>query len=463
DRGESSYEIARFDLDLHLYESNHEIVGSLGYSKALFDSSTIERHIGYLSLMLQVMVTDLDRTISTVDVLAQEERDLLLLTWNETQQDYPTHLCIHNLFEQQVERTPQASALVFMDQSLTYAELNAKANRLTHHLIRLGVQPDMPVAICVERSFAMIVGVLAILKAGGAYVPLDPAYSSERLRDILADAAPNIVIADECGQEALGERCLSSVCVVDPNAVDVDLLKSNNGQLDISVSNPEVSGLTSCHLAYIIYTSGSTGNPKGVMVEHQGVVNLVMSRPHTYGATFTGNVLQFPSFSFDSSVVDIFTTLSLGGTLHVLADHIRLDRVRLWDYMKEHVITQALLPPAVLQECADLPSMTTPLVLVIAGETVSATLIQTLRRLIPNGRIVNDYGPTEATVSGTTWKYPEVYHGETVPIGRPIANKRIYILDNHGQPVPLGSEGELYIGGVGVARGYLNQPELTDK
>ena len=199
------------------------------------------------------------------------------------------------------------------------------------------------------------------------------------------------------------------------------------------------------------------------MVEHYGVVNLVMSRPEAYGATPTGNVALFPSFGFDSSVVDMFSTLSFGGSMHVLPDDIRMDRIKLWEYLEHQSITQALLPPAILQECKGLPPLKIPLNLVIAGEALSATLVRALHALVPNGRIVNDYGPTEATVSATTWKCPLQFNGELVPIGKPVANKRIYILNKDRQPVPLGAVGELYIGGVGVARGYLNQPELTAK
>jgi non-ribosomal peptide synthetase component F len=213
----SSYKLAKFDLSLGLYESDNGILGSLSYSTALFDRATMERHVGYLCSMLQAMVVDVDRPIMSVDLLSQTERDLVLREWNETQQDYPADLCIHHPFEQQVERTPQATALVFNGQSLTYAELNERANRLAHYLIELGVQPDSLVAICVERSFAMIVGVLGILKAGGAYVPLDPSYASKRLRDILADASPNIVVADASGKMALGEDASTSMTVVDPN------------------------------------------------------------------------------------------------------------------------------------------------------------------------------------------------------------------------------------------------------
>jgi len=199
------------------------------------------------------------------------------------------------------------------------------------------------------------------------------------------------------------------------------------------------------------------------MVEHHGVVNLVLSRPDAFGLTPTGNVAQFFSFGFDGSVVDTFSTLCFGGSLHVLPDDIKMDRVKLWEYLQHQSITQAILPPAILQECKDLPPSEMPLVLIIAGEALPVTLLQSLNRQIPNGRIVNDYGPTEATVSAVAWKCPSGFDGELVPIGRPIANKKIYILDQYRQPVPMGAIGELYIGGDGLARGYLNRLDLTSK
>ncbi|KAG0196469.1 hypothetical protein BGX31_005324, partial [Mortierella sp. GBA43] len=250
--------------------------------------------------MIQEMVMDLDRPITSVEILAQDERKLVLQTWNTTQQDYPDHLCIHHLFEQQVERSPQATALVFNDKSMTYTELNERSNRLAHHLISLGVQPDTLVAVCVERSFAMIVGVLAILKAGGAYVPLDPSYASSRLRDIFLDASPSIVIADESGRTALGDESMSVVTTVDPNTV-LDGNHDTASQLGAHNPNPQVAGLTSSHLAYVIYTSGSTGKPKGVLIEHQGVVNLIHPRPKLFGIGSESRILQFTSLGFDHS------------------------------------------------------------------------------------------------------------------------------------------------------------------
>jgi len=208
----------QFELELQLQEQDNELVGGMLYSSDLFNPDTIERHIGYLVTMLQAITADVNRPVSSVDLLSQVERDLVLGKWNETFQDYPANLCIHHLFEQQVEYTPQATALVFNSQSMSYSELNERANRIAHRLIGLGVQPDSFVAICIGRSFAMIVAVFAVLKAGGAYVPLDPTYPSSRLRDILTDAAPRIVIADESGRGVLGESVLASLAVVDPGS-----------------------------------------------------------------------------------------------------------------------------------------------------------------------------------------------------------------------------------------------------
>ncbi|KAK3827397.1 MAG: syringopeptin synthetase C [Benniella sp.] len=459
---DGSYNIAKFDLTMELYESGNEITGSLLYSTALFDRVTVERHVGYLCTVLQAMVVNVDRLAMSVDLLSQDERDIVLGEWNMTQQEYPSELCIHQLFEQQVERTPQATALVFNGQSLTYTDLNTRANRLAHHLIGLGVKPETRVAICVERSIAMIVGILAILKAGGAYVPLDPAFASERLFGILTDASPGIVVADDHGKQALGDDILSSLTVVDPNVTEAGSGSKSVAPGDSS-KNPQVPGLTSRSMVYIIYTSGSTGKPKGVMVEHQGLVNLVVTRPEVYGIGASSRMTQFFSIAFDACAFDVFMTLCSGGSLHVLPDNIRMDLPRLWDYLESESITQTVLTPAVLQHCNNLPRLRKPLTLITTAEATTSTLIKAMYRLIPDGKIVNGYGPTETTVSAMAWECPREFDGDNVPIGRPIPNKTLYLLDEHRHPVPIGAIGELYIGGVGVARGYLNQPELTAK
>ncbi|KAF9349301.1 hypothetical protein BGX34_001876, partial [Mortierella sp. NVP85] len=383
------------EIELQLQEKDSEIVGDMFFSSDLYNLDTIERHVGYLRSMLQAIVADVDLPVMSMTLLSQVERDLILGKWNETEQAYPSDLCIHHLFEQQVERTPQAIALVLNGQSLTYTELNGRANRLAHHLIELGVKPDGPVAICVERSFAMIVGVLAVLKAGGAYVPLDPSYPKERLAYILEDTAPTVALADSVGLTTLGEASQhlqhqkesASMTMVDPN---VHLLSS--------AENPKALGLTSRHLAYIVYTSGSTGKPKGVMIEHQGVVNFALSRINDYGLDASSRMLQFSSLNFDLSVMEMFTAFYSGASLHLLEDRTRLDRQELWKYIEQHAITQAILPPAILQECKNCSPLSTRLTLISCGEELPATLLRALQPLIPNGSIINEYGPSETAI-----------------------------------------------------------------
>ncbi|SIT65198.1 amino acid adenylation domain-containing protein [Burkholderia sp. b14] len=381
---------------------------ALGLSAQSVLSLDPDRVCAYMQQALHSLADALEATpdnaVQQLQVLPEAERELLLNTWNATQQAYPLHWCVHQLFEAQVERTPEATALVFEDQTLSYAQLNAQANRLAHQLIELGVKPDARVAICMQRSPALVVGLLAILKAGGAYVPLDPT---------ILPALPD--------------------------------------------TNPSVAALTARHLAYVIYTSGSTGTPKGVMVEHRGVVNLALAQIACFGVQPTSRIVQFASFSFDASVSEIFMALGSGAALYLPPEAARQDRQALWDYLASHAITHATLPPALLQHGADLPRLGPSLTLILAGEAPSAMLV---RYLADQGTVLNAYGPTETTVCATAWRGARDFNG-AVSIGRPTANTRIYLLDSYGQPVPLGAVGEIYIGGAGVARGYLNRPELT--
>ncbi|MCG1055176.1 amino acid adenylation domain-containing protein, partial [Mycetohabitans sp. B5] len=446
-----AYDVAKFDLDLHLYEAGGEIVGGLNYAMALFDRATIERHVGYLQTMLQAMAADAQQPVMHVALLSPAERTLLLQTWNATQQDYPAHQCIHQLFEAQVERTPEATALVYEDQTLSYAQLNARANRLAHQLIELGVQPDARVAICMQRSPAMVVGLLAILKAGGAYVPLDPAYPGARLAHILADAAPDIVLADAAGRAVLGEAALAHRTVLDPNKLP-----------EWAQTNPLVVELTSRHLAYVIYTSGSTGIPKGVLVQHSSVVNHGIVMAQRLGLSSRDRLLQFSSLSFDSSVEEIFCTLCYGATLVLRTDAWLADAKQFWDLCEANRISLVALPTQfwaqLIQEKAAVASSVRAIT--IGGDTLSASTQSAWLAGGHQARLLNTYGPTETTVIVTIYEVvDDSDHWRC--IGRPIANTRIYLLDSYGQPVPLGAVGELYIGGAGVARGYLNRPELT--
>ncbi|MCG1043303.1 amino acid adenylation domain-containing protein, partial [Mycetohabitans sp. B8] len=280
-----------------------------------------------------------------------------------------------------------------------------------------------------------------------AYVPLDPAYPGERLAHILQDAAPEIVLADAVGCATLGDAALASRTVLNPNTVPE--------QRD---TNPSVPELTAHHLAYVIYTSGSTGTPKGVMVEHRGVMNLVHAQIARFDVRATSRVLQFASLSFDASISEILMAFGSGATLYLPPETIRWDQRELWTYLASHAITHVTLPPALFQQGEALPTLSTPLTLILAGEAPDPALVQYLSQ---HYTVFNAYGPTEATVCATVWRGGREMNSKVVPIGRPIANTRIYLLDAHRQLVPLGAVGELYIGGAGVARGYLNRPELT--
>ncbi|KAF9277078.1 hypothetical protein BGZ68_009535, partial [Mortierella alpina] len=294
----------------------------------------------------------------------------------------------------------------------------------------------------------MIVGMLAIMKAGGAYVPLDAAYPSERLKNILADAAPLILVADETGRTALDDTTMRSLTLVDPST---DAVQAGE--------NPCVDELTPRNLAYVIYTSGSTGKPKGVMVEHRGVASLVQYHSELIGVHQGCRMLQFASMSFDFSVWEIFLALCSGATLVLAPSSIRMDRDLLWNYMIQQSITHATFTPSFLQDGNGLPRPIEPLILTLGGEALRPTLLQNLIR--QGITVFNDYGPTEASISAATWKCPTDFEGDVVPIGRSVRNTQLYVLDEHQQPVLLGNMGELYISGFGLARGYLNRPEQT--
>ncbi|MDC9612612.1 amino acid adenylation domain-containing protein [Xenorhabdus khoisanae] len=449
---------AKFDLELNLSEEEDHIVGALHYATALFDKPTIERHVGYLHAVLQAMVADLQQPVRKIDILAPAERKLLLETWNGTETPYPDPWCIHQVFEQQAGKTPDATALVYEEQIFSYAELNARANRLAHQLIALGVTPDQRVAICVTRSPAMIIGLLAVLKAGGAYVPLDPDYPEERLAHILTDAAPVILLADHAGRAALGEDAIAAGVVLDPNVLDPNVLP------DQPETNPQVPALTSRHLAYVIYTSGSTGTPKGVMVEHRQLVHQITALNTQWVFTASDRVLQFCNPCFDVSVSEIFSALANGSALVLRTEQWTFSAQEFWHLCESYKITYMTMPVQFWRVIADIGEnriYKDLKAICIGGETIPHHELErwlSVHRQYPV--LTNCYGPTEATIITTTYCLNDMV-GQANIIGRPLPNMRAYLLDADGQPVPLGTVGELYIGGTGVARGYLNRPELT--
>ncbi|MGF6813133.1 amino acid adenylation domain-containing protein [Paraburkholderia sp. Clong3] len=428
---------------------------ALALTAQVAEPVSADRVCGYMQRALEELTEALERAPNTpvreLDILPAAERGYLLEELNRTAADYPSQLCIHELFEAQVRQAPDRVAVVHEAEELGYGELNRRANRLAHHLIGLGVKPDQPVAICLERSPAMVVGILAILKAGGAYVPLDPAYPSARLNQVLEDAAPRLLLCDAAGRQALGADALGQVSVV-----DLDTATPGWAGRPSSDPDPRALGLTARHLAYIIYTSGSTGTPKGVMVEHRGLVNLGLAQIGLFDVGSNSRVVQFASLGFDASASEIVMAFGSGAALHLPSDELRQASTKLSDYLRSGAITHATLPPALLQEGRNVEYLASQ-ALILAGELPKAELI----RHLPAASIVNAYGPTETTVCATTWSCPAAFDEAIVPIGRPIANTRVYLLAGDGAPVPFGAVGELHIGGAGVARGYLNRAGLT--
>ncbi|MCG6575987.1 amino acid adenylation domain-containing protein, partial [Pseudomonas sp. AF32] len=393
--------------------------------------------------------------LTQLDVLPPQERTLLLETFNQTQAHYPTHLCIQQLFEDQVRRTPDACALLDGHRHLSYAELNAQANRVAHHLIAAGVQPGDLVAICVERGVAMISGLLGILKAGGAYVPLDPTYPAERLASILEDARPRLLLADPVGRAAVGTLQEGTRYLALEQALTTS--NSRDPQLD-------GSGLTPTHLAYVIYTSGSTGKPKGVMIEHRNLVASTLARVSVYGPATDKRFLLLSSIAFDSSVAGIFGTLVSGGALCIPDAETARDPEAIARFIDAQAVTSLLCVPSlgrlVLASLAAGNGHGSLREMIVAGEACPAQLVQECAGLEPAITLYNEYGPTEATVWATVHRCTAQDTG-TVPIGRAIPNSRLYVLDEQRQPVPLGVPGELYVGGAGVARGYLDRAQLN--
>ncbi|MBD2015192.1 amino acid adenylation domain-containing protein [Microcoleus sp. FACHB-53] len=394
----------------------------------------------------QIQIANSQQQLDGEQLLTDTEKHKLLVEWNETTSDYPQDKCIHELFEATVERTPEAVAVVFEGEQLTYRELNARANQLAHYLQALGVGPEVLVGICVERSLEMIVGLLGILKAGGAYVPLDPAYPFERLGFMLEDSSVPVLLT----QSKLIEK-------LPPHSARVVCLDSDWKEIDFySKENPS-SCVTPDNLAYVIYTSGSTGKPKGVLLAHSGICNLAISTIQLFDVQPKSRILQFASFSFDVSVGEVVMALVSGATLVLAKQSSLMPGSALIELCKSCAITTVALPPTVLAvlPAEEFPALQT---IIATGEACNTNLVA---RWAPGRRFFNAYGPTEATVWATVALCSDA--SQKPSIGHPIANTKIYILDTENQPVPIGVPGELHIGGVGLARGYLNRPDLTEQ
>ena len=445
---EMSWELdsARLDLEVHLSEVNDGLTGLCCYNIDLFDGSMIARLLEHFQNLLRAIIVNPQESVSLLPLLSKQEQKQLLVDWNQTQADYPKDTCIHQLFEAQVERTPDAIAVVFEEQSLTYTELNHRANQLAYYLRTLGVGAEVLVGISLERSLEMIIGLLAILKAGGAYLPLAPDYPIERLQFMLEDSQVSFLITQR-----------SLLAVLPPSQANVICLDEIEEQVSQYPQDNLQSELTSSNLANVIYTSGSTGKPKGVMVEHRGLVNLASSQIQSFAVNHNSRVLQFASFSFDACISEILMTFGSGATLYLAQKDALLPGQPLIERLVKNGITHVTLPPSALVVLPkeSLPNLQT---LIVAGEACPLDLV---KQWSVGRNFFNAYGPTETSVCASIGQCrPEDLK---VTIGKAIANVQIYILDSHLQPVPVGVSGELYIGGVGVARGYLNRPELTQE
>ncbi|MCV4289293.1 amino acid adenylation domain-containing protein, partial [Pseudomonas capsici] len=405
-----------------------------------------QRVAGYMNTALESLADALesapDLPLHALKILPAQERDEVISGFNATQAPYPLDQTVHGLFEAQVERTPDAVALVFGDEQLSYAELNQRANRLAHHLRSQGVQPDSRVGICVERGTDMVVGLLAILKAGGGYVPLDPAYPAERIAYMLEDSAPAAVLAQS-----------STLELVSAAGVPVINLDQPDWQ-DKSVSNPQVEGLTPAHLAYVIYTSGSTGLPKGVMIEHRNTVNFLTWAQQSFAPEVLAKTLFSTSLNFDLAVYECFAPLISGGSIEVVKNVLALQD-------GEHDVTLINTVPSALKALLESGGLGQGVHTVnVAGEALKGSLVESLFEQTSVQRLCNLYGPSETTTY-SSWVAMDREDGFSPHIGKPVANTQFYLLDEHRQPVPLGVPGEIYIGGAGVARGYLNRDDLT--
>ncbi|GFZ92179.1 non-ribosomal peptide synthetase [Okeania sp. KiyG1] len=438
----------RFDLELHLWLEGEEIKGLCVYNRDLFEPQTISRMVSHYENLLSAAVETPEQPVSKLPLMKKAELDQILVEWNNTKTDYPTDKCIHELFEYQVEKTPDAVAVVFEEQKLTYSELNSKANQLAHYLQKLGVVPETLVGICVERSVEMVVGLLSILKAGGAYVPLDPNYPPSRLNYMIEDAELSILLTQQKWQHHLSDTKASVICL----DTDSEIIAQQ------SQETPK-NQVTANQLAYAIYTSGSTGKPKGVTIPHQGLLNLVFWHQRTFEVKPSDRASQIAGVGFDASVWEIWPYLSAGASLHLVNSETRLSPEALRNWLISEKITMSFVPTPLLENlCALEWSAETELRTVLTG----GDRLQKYPSAALPFRVFNNYGPTENTVV-TTCGLVVSGQGSTIspPIGKPISNTKVYILDKNLQPVPIGVAGELHIGGDSLAIGYYNRPELT--
>ncbi|MDF5721899.1 MAG: amino acid adenylation domain-containing protein, partial [Rhizonema sp. PD37] len=445
---------SKFDLTLSIESTTDGLTGCWEYSTDLFDDRTITQMIGHFHILLEGIVANPEQPINQIPLLRANEQHQLLVEWNETQTEYPLDKCTHQLFEEQVERTPNAIAVVFERQQITYRELNNKANQLAHHLQKLGVKPEVLVGICVKRSLEMVVGLLGILKAGGAYVPIDAEYPQERLAFMLENSQVPLLLTQQNLLESLATEKVKVICLDS----DWEIFTQS------SVENP-VQSATPENLAYVIYTSGSTGEPKGTLISHKGLVNYLIWCIQNYKIDQGSGTLVHSSLGFDLTITSLFSPLLVGSQAELLSENQDIESLA-ETLKKRNNLSLVKITPAHLellsqqlysQEVAGRTNA-----FIIGGENLTTKHIAFWQKFAPDTILINEYGPTETVVGCCIYQVPKKHNDSgSIPIGHAIANTQLYVLDQDLQPVPTGVAGELYIGGAGVARGYLNRPELT--
>ncbi|MEQ8997812.1 MAG: amino acid adenylation domain-containing protein [Coleofasciculus sp. B1-GNL1-01] len=465
DAGEVSFSIEkqyvcfeRFKVKLTCMRREESITAEFHYDPELIDVESIKCLAGQFQTLLENLLKNPDAKVNELEILSDRQRQQLLVEFNQTQTNYPQDKCIHHLFEAQVEKTPNNIAVLFEDQHLTYAKLNQRANQLAHYLQNLGVESEVLVGIYLERTLDIIIAILGILKAGGAYLPLDTALPKEGLAFRLQDAQTPILLTQQSLVEKLPE-----------NSAKVVYLDTDSDVIAQESSENPTSKVTGENLVYVLFTSGSTGKPKAVAIEHRQLLNYLYSIQGVLSLPAGSSFAHVSTFAADLGNTVIYPSLCSGGCLHVVSSERVADPQALADYFQRHPIDCLKITPshlAVLLANSSSRSILPRQRLVLGGEVASWDLIEQTQQHNPDCQIINHYGPTEATVGVTTFEVESNSTGlesATVPIGRPIANTQIYLLDAEGQPVPIGVAGELHIGGAGLSRGYLNSPELTQE
>ena len=448
---------SKFDLTLFMWEESEGLRAVFEYNTDLSETATIKRMLAHFQTLLEGIVADPEQRLATLPLLTEVELKQLLVEWNDTQTDFPKDSCLHQLFEQQVERNPDAIAVLFKNQQTTYGELNRRANQLAHHLRSLGVGPDVWVGLCVERSLEMVIGILGILKAGGAYVPLDPAYPRERLAFMLEDARCSVLLTQHRLLAVLPSHRARVLCL----DADWKTIARESPQ------NPQTA-VKGEHLAYVIYTSGSTGRPKGIAIQHRGVVNNLVDLNRRFAVGHSDRVLALSSLSFDMCVYEMLGTLGAGAAIVLPEASVEREPAHWAELMARHHVSVWNSAPSLLEKLVEYVSERTQLrprylrLVLLGGDWVAVSLPDQLKALAPGVQVIVMGGATEASIHSIIYEVERTDPSwNSIPYGRPMANQRAYVLDAHLQPVPIGVPGELHLGGVGLARGYFKRPELT--